>query len=339
MAKPLRIQFEGAIYHVMNRGVARQLLFWDKTDFNWFQECLAIGVERFHVRIYLFCMMPNHYHLLVETPLANLSQFMLSIQTRYGRFYNIRHKRQGYVFQGRYRAKLVEGDRYLLKLSRYLHLNPIETKAYSESTKAQKTAALRAYPWSSYPGYIRKTARKPWVTYGPVEGQVMELVGQIPNGYRHFVETGIARRDADMEEAVKRSHVGIGGSDFVASIKQRAHLQLMARGKRIKETFRQTGTWLPKEDIIPAVCATFGVTPADLERRRGGGLLRSVAAAMFTQFAGLSQMETAQQLGLTSNAAVSSQLKILSKHCAKDPQFNAAVQRLEGQLKKKLFAR
>jgi len=125
MARKLRVQFEGAIYHVTIRGVERRTLFNDNNDCERFLECLGEAVEESGVRLYLFCLMTNHVHLLVETPQGNLSAFMHKLQTAYTVYYNLRHKRVGHLMQGRFGAKPVEGDTYLLVLSRYIHLNPV----------------------------------------------------------------------------------------------------------------------------------------------------------------------------------------------------------------------
>src|ERR1035437_840283 len=118
MARKLRVQFEGAIYHVTLRGVERRDLFADDWDRKRFLEQLSRGVELDGVRLYLFCLMRNHAHLLIETPMSNLSSFMHRLQTAYAVYFDRRHQRCGHLLQGRYGAVPVEGDEYLLKLSR-----------------------------------------------------------------------------------------------------------------------------------------------------------------------------------------------------------------------------
>jgi len=125
MARKLRVQFPGVIYHITLRGVGRCNIFLDDRDRERFVERIADGVEIDEVRVYMFCLMTNHVHLLVETPMGNLSRFMHRMETGHSVFFNRRHSRSGHLTQGRYDAKLVEGDEYLLKLSRYLHLNPV----------------------------------------------------------------------------------------------------------------------------------------------------------------------------------------------------------------------
>ena len=135
MARKLRIEPAGAIYHFTVRGVERRAIFRDDADRERFVEQFADSVERFGVRLYLYCLMSNHVHLLVETPMANLGAFMQRLQTAYTVYFNRRHRRAGHLMQGRYGAQLVQGDVYLLNLSRYIHLNPVFVGANSQSKR------------------------------------------------------------------------------------------------------------------------------------------------------------------------------------------------------------
>ena len=128
MARKTRLQYEGAIHHVTFRGNARADIFLDDADRERMMESLAERVESYQVRLYLYCLMSNHVHLVVETPQGNLSAFMGSLLTSYTVYFNLRHRRAGHVTQGRYSSPVVEGDDYLLKLSRYVHLNPVQVR-------------------------------------------------------------------------------------------------------------------------------------------------------------------------------------------------------------------
>ncbi len=124
MARPARIEYEGAFYHVMNRGNRREDIFFDDEDRNKFCEILGKVKERYKIIIYSFVLMTNHYHLLMETPLGNLSRAIQRLNGDYALYISRRHKRPGHLFQGRLKAMLVEKEVYLLELSRYIHLNP-----------------------------------------------------------------------------------------------------------------------------------------------------------------------------------------------------------------------
>ena len=141
MGRPLRIEFPGAHYHVTSRGNEQKDIFKSKADREQFLGYLESAVSRYGAVIHAWCLMTNHHHLLLETPLANLSQIMRHINGAYTNYFNTKRKRVGHLFQGRYKAILIEADAYLLELSRYIHLNPVKAKIVSR---------LEDYPWSSY---------------------------------------------------------------------------------------------------------------------------------------------------------------------------------------------
>jgi REP element-mobilizing transposase RayT len=153
-------------------GTDRTLLFQDDADRLRFSDRLADRVEQYHVRLYLFVLMTNHFHLVFETPEANCSKFMHSLSTAYTVYYNLRHSRHGHLLDGRYKAKLVEGDDYLLALSRYVHLNPVQVGTMKNRSIQEKIKALRSYQWSSYPSYIGESKAFDFVEYAPVRSEM-----------------------------------------------------------------------------------------------------------------------------------------------------------------------
>ena len=138
MARKLRLQYEGAIYHITVRGNGRRRIFMDDANRERFLWRLAESKEQYEVRIYLYCIMDNHFHLLAETPRANVSRFMQSVLTGYTVYFNLRQRHRGHLLQGRYGTQLVEGDAYLHRLSRYIHLNPVRTREAEDWTIQQK---------------------------------------------------------------------------------------------------------------------------------------------------------------------------------------------------------
>ncbi len=125
MARPIRLEFPNALYHVMSRGNGGESIFIDDPDRQQFLDLLAALIKYYDVICYAYCLMDNHYHLLIETPKGNLSQIMRGLNGRYTRFFNKTRQRMGHVFQGRYKAIIVQKDSYLLELSRYIILNPV----------------------------------------------------------------------------------------------------------------------------------------------------------------------------------------------------------------------
>jgi hypothetical protein len=149
--------------------------------------------------------MSNHWHLVFETPQANCSKFMHSLSTAYTVYYNLRHRRHGHLLDGRFKARLVEGDEYLLAPSRYVHLNPVCVGALKRKPIEERIKALRAYPWSSYPSYIGRRKRLDFVEYGPLLSEMRGNRRERPKRYREFVETGMAESDSEFKAAQVRN--------------------------------------------------------------------------------------------------------------------------------------
>jgi len=154
MSRQLRIEYPDAWYHVMNRGAARRVIF-DTDDLRYeFFKILEEAHTRYQIEIHAYCLMGNHYHLLLKTPNGNLSRAMCYINGLYSRKFNIAHRRDGPLFRGRYRAILIEDDRYRLNVSRYIHLNPVAAKMVVEPA---------SYPWSSMAAYSASQAPPNWL--------------------------------------------------------------------------------------------------------------------------------------------------------------------------------
>ena len=128
MPRPLRIEYENAYYHVMNRGRGRQQIFHDEDYYRTFLDTVAEANKRFGAVVHAYCLLGNHYHLLIQTPEGNLDRIMRHINGVYTQRYNRLKRTDGPLFRGRYKAILVDADAYLLQLSRYIHRNPVEMK-------------------------------------------------------------------------------------------------------------------------------------------------------------------------------------------------------------------
>lgn len=173
MARPIRVEFAGAVYHVMARGNERRDIFRDDHDRQRFLDTLAEVVPQFGLRVHAYCLMPNHYHLLVGTPRGNLSRAMGWLQTTYTTRFNARHRRCGHLFQGRFKAQLVDADEYARWLVEYVHLNPVRPRQRGRSMTIapERAQALRRYPWSSHADYAGLRRRPPdwlcldWLAY------------------------------------------------------------------------------------------------------------------------------------------------------------------------------
>ena len=182
MSRPLRIALSGALYHVTSRGDGREDIYLSDGDREAWLSLLGEVCQRFNWVCHAYCQMTNHYHLVVETPEGNLSQGMRQLNGMYAQQANRAHRRVGHVFQGRYKAILVEKDSYLLELSRYVVLNPV---------RAGMVTNTEDWPWSSYPAMIGLEEPPPWLQTDWILGQFGECRDQARRGYVNFVRAGI----------------------------------------------------------------------------------------------------------------------------------------------------
>jgi len=160
MTRPIRVEFEGAVYHVTARGNERRAIFRDDEDRQRFLAAIGEMVERFGVRVMAYCLMPNHYHVVLCTPRGNLSQAVGWLQVTYTVRFNARHRRSGHLFQGRFKAQLVEADEYGQWLVEYVHLNPVRPRRKNEPLAAERKAELDEFEWSSHRDYAGLRAKK-----------------------------------------------------------------------------------------------------------------------------------------------------------------------------------
>jgi len=336
MARLLRIEYPGAIYHAMARGVEGKKIFRSDKDYERFQENLEACVDAHGIRLYAFCLLRDHCHLLFETPHANLSKFMQTLQTRYAVSFNRRYRRWGHLMQGRYKAKLVEGDDYLLKLSRYIHLNPVMTRPMGEGPINERRKALRAYRWSSYRSYIGVCKPLKYVEYGPLRAQIPDPDRNRKRAYRRYVEFDLVEEDKEWLKEMKRSSLAIGSEQFLERVEEL--YWDMAEGARIKEdvAFRRMGRRLEAGEISKVVLNELGIDETELRARRGGGLYRAVMARMLIKYAGWNQRTVAGHFSIGSGAAISLGLKKLGEVMGESKKLTRSAKRIEHALNEKL---
>jgi putative transposase len=208
MARPLRIQYEGAWYHVMNRGLSRQLIYKCDEHRNIFLELLAEIHQRFGVQIHAYCLMGNHYHLLLHTPKSNLSRAMRHLDGVYTQKFNKKVGRDGALFRGRYKSILIDEDNYLLQVNRYIHLNPVA---------AGLVITAQDYRWSSYQLYIGKKTVPSWLYCNHVLSQFGE--NRTLENYIKFINEG---NDCDILALFSKKNLPsiLGDKSFIEKIKR-----------------------------------------------------------------------------------------------------------------------
>lgn len=191
MARPLRIEYEGALYHLTGRGNRREAVFADEEDCERFLSLLAESLRRYQVVLHAYVLMGNHYHLLGQTQLANLGRWMHWLVTSYTVRFNHRHRRVGHLFQGRYKSIVMEGKEYLLSLSRYIHLNPVRGLRLGRGSISERRERLRAWRWSSYRGYAGLAKREAIVEEELILGELGGRGRKRRLEYRRFVESAL----------------------------------------------------------------------------------------------------------------------------------------------------
>ncbi len=234
MARPLRIEFPGAVYHVTARGDRQESIFEDDADRQLFLETISEVVTRFNWTCHAYCLMDNHYHLIMETPDANLSKGMRHLNGVYTQAFNRRHGRCGHLFQGRYKGILVDRDSYLQELARYVVLNPV---------RARMVKRPDDWAWSSYRAMVGDAPVPAWLTTGSLLAQFSPQTAAARRRYRQFVAEGM---DATPVWSGLRQQIYLGNADFV----ERMQKQLQVQGDELSIPNTQRRSPAPSIETI-----------------------------------------------------------------------------------------
>jgi len=284
MPRPLRIEHPGACYHVVNRGNRRDKVFLSDSDYDLFLEKLGEYAEKYDIVIYSYCLMPNHQHLFLRTLHANLGKFMQSFNTSFTLCVNNRHGKSGHLFQGRYKAQLVETELYKNKLSRYIHLNPVKTTASNTQKESELKKRLFCYRWSSYLIYM-DVARKPkWLNRSFVLDSWGKVKEEKIKNYQGYVEKGI--RTDNKEEFPSNGISSITGSESFQGrlIKLFLKKSLDDIDEREQPELRKINTPVI-HDVITSVAEYFNLSSKDITIRRGCDRdARSIAMHLSVRF-------------------------------------------------------
>jgi len=261
MSRPLRIEYEGALYHVTARGNSGQYVFSDDIDRNKFLDFFAQEVALQRWICHTYCLMGTHWHLLLETPEPNLSRGMCRLNGRYSQWFNARHHRHGHLLQGRYKAILVEKESYLLELCRYVVLNPV---------RAGMVDQVEQWSWSSYQATVGSQACPVWLTIDWLLSLFANSKKPAQAAYCSFVADGI--RKAPPWHAL-RGQVFLGSQDFLHEMTARIEAKA-ADSEQIPKTTRRPGRPGPAQ-VIARVAQEFGL-PIDnvFDRKRHAAAFR-----------------------------------------------------------------
>ncbi|WP_435005378.1 REP-associated tyrosine transposase [Tundrisphaera lichenicola] len=287
MPRRLRIQYENAIYHVMARGNARQDIVHDDQDRARLLDDLGHVVASTGWDVLAFVLMTNHLHILLRTPRLNLSRGMQTFLSRYALWAARHRRRPGHLFQGRYKAQMIEDESYYWTVSRYIHLNPV---------RAGLVPRPEAWAWSTYPGYIDPARRRPWVAHQVLlnawEG---EHGGRDPvAAYRDFTEAGMLQpAPSPFREAF--GGWALGSTRFVDRL--RTLSGPLAGGTPSSEARRLAG--LDPDTICAEVAAFYDLEPSALAARHDHHIARAVAAWLCRRHTQAPLRELATRFGLS----------------------------------------
>ena len=307
MARPLRVQFEDAIYHLCARGNARERIFRGEKDQARFVEFLEESARRFDVSPFCFVLMGNHFHLLAQTRRPNLTRWMHWLSVAYTVYFNRQHRRSGHLFQGRFKSFLVQsGSGYLLTLSRYLHLNPVRGVVLGRGTPSERRERLRAFKWSTYRGYAGLGRQFPFVE----ETAVLNILGARAVAqrldYRRFVEEGLVREIENPFEAVRWQAV-LGDESFGQTIRDR--VQAMGRPSREIPPLREMRQTVSPERILERAAKRYKVKVKRLMEGEYGLEARNVAMWMLWEGGNQTLREIGELFGGMDYAAVAQRIR------------------------------
>ena len=327
MPRPVRIEYEDACYHVMNHGRRRQRIFHSHTYYHAFLETLAEAHERFSLVIHGYCLMGNHYHLLLQTPHGNLGRAMRHINGVYTQRYNRLKHTDGPLFRGRYKAILVEKESYLLPLSRYIHRNPVEVKP-------PLVNSLDMYSWSSYPSYINRTKAPQWLS----RDDIYTMLGhhQKYQGYRMYVEAGVDERIMEFYDRGNMASV-LGDQEFISWVRE---TKLKNVDDKVVVAQILPGTFSISR-MNRLVADYYKVEPMALTavvKGPGKGLLaRKVAMYLCQQLGGHCLADIMRPFGLSNIGSVSFITSQIRKRIKENTEFSHAIQRVKRYIIKQAY--
>lgn len=312
MARPLRIEYEGAVYHILSRGNRADYIFSEDKDKEYFIETLQKTVEKYKVNLYAYCVMGNHYHMLMSAPYGELTKIMHYIGSTYGSYMRRSKGWIGHVFAGRYKSLCVEKEGYLLELSRYIHLNPVRAGIVKKPEE---------YQWCSYKYYIGKIKNPEWLNTGWLLEEYGKTLKTSQRKYKEFVEAGIENPPPYPAKSIVGQAI-LGSKEFIKKIikgmkKDRGFEEITA--KRI-----YSGR-IDLEALHNAVCKYYKVTGLTKEKER----ISKVARHGREMFIYLAKKETstlnreiAEKIGDISSSGITHQYKRTLKRQGEDKKLS-----------------
>ena len=276
MARPLRLSFENAAYHIMARGNRGESIFHSDRDKNVLIDKMSETFEKYSFICYAYCLMDNHYHLFLKTPFPNLTEGMHYLNASYANWFRARYRLAGAVFQGRYKSILVDEDSYALVLSAYIHLNPL---------RAGVVKHLHQYQWSSFLDYIgRRTPVIEKLDISFILNHLGNNLAQAQHRYKQFVMDNI-KMENPLKDAFKG--IAIGNEAFIEKVKEK--IKSIGKNREIRET--KFLEFYSADDIIRKISICFGIDKQDLFSKKRGNIYRQIALYLIKKQTPLSLKE------------------------------------------------
>ncbi len=325
MARPLRIQYPGALYHVTCRGIERRKIYMDDKDRFKFLALLSESLENYQVLLHSFILMSNHFHLLIQTRKANCSEFMRHFNICYTGWFNWRHDRCGNLYQGRYKAYLVDIESYLLEVSRYLHLNCVRTRRVRSSEYRDRWRCAKDYKWSSLAGYVSVRQSISLVNYD----LILPMVGS-RRAYRDFMLDGLKH---DMVDPFKKVRNGIilGDDDFAEEVKQ----YLKRASCREQPSYRDIITPVLEPDVVLGILEReYRISEESIRQRGANGVLRGIVAELLYKYCEITQAQIGGFLGDIDYMSVSQLRRRLKERMSEDAEISRRYTEFEASIKK-----
>jgi putative transposase len=320
MARALRIKYKNALYHITSRGNERRNIFADGPDRDFFLKTLKESLNTYNVILYSYVLMPNHFHLLLETPLANLSEFMRQFNITYTSYYNRKYIRVGHLYQGRYKSILVQKDNYLHILSRYIHLNPVRVLKMENVPLSEKEKYLRQFKWSSLKGYLNKDNTQSFVDYQTI---LLEYGGDNQKGRNNYWQA--LQSDLSSKLEIKKQIVGnsiLGNEQFIQEIKEK---YLLKREKEIPSV-KKIHSYCTKDKVIEIACREIGKTWEQLKSTPDS--YRQILMNMLYRYTGLNNREIGELMALDYSTVSVGRRRLRGK-LFNDSELGDLVRRIE----------
>lgn len=317
MARPLRIEYEGALYHITARGNERNPIYREEGDYQKFFDFLSELPQRYGILIHGYILMSNHYHLLVETPKGNITKVMHYLNTTYTGYFNKKYKRVGHLFQGRYKGILVEKERHLLSVSRYIHLNPV---------RAGLVKRPEEYRWSSYPDYIGRGKKKGWLTCDWILGQYSIDEAKARGLYKAFIDEGLTLKENPFDNL--KSGLMLGSESFIEEVRGKVKLK---KHREIPESRRLVRS-IKHEDVIAAVAKRLKVSGQEITKAgRRDNLARKISLYLLRRHTDRSNEEIGRYFGV-GYTAVSQAVSRLKREMKENKRLKQIVQGVEAEI-------